>query len=88
MRSDETGKEKRGAAPEPAEGAEPRLDEGSELDDDALEALAVAGGSVSNSSGGNCKHNWVYSHREKGWLWGYNDIYKCTKCPQTKKVWV
>ena len=85
MRSDETGKEKRGAAPEPAEGAEPRLDEGSELDDDALEALAVAGGVVVLSA---CDHNWVFVRREKGSLWGYNDIYKCTKCKSTKTVWV
>lgn len=85
MKSGETGKEKRGTAPEPAEGAEVRLDEGFELSDDAPEAFAVAGG-VKKASG--CEHNWRYVGREKGMIWGYNDIYKCTKCKITKKVWV
>ena len=84
MGTDVTGREKSGAALEPAEGAELRLDEGFELDGDALEALAVAGGKMPEVG---CSHNWVFVRREKGLLWGYNKIYRCTKCDEEKTEW-
>ena len=85
MRSDEMGQKTRGAAPEPAEGTEARLDEGFETDDDTLDAF-VGGGGVMGDSG--CEHNWRFVRREKGLIWGYNDIYVCTKCDAQKAEWV
>ena len=32
-------------------------------------------------------HEWVFSHREKGLLWGYNDVYKCISCGATYSTW-
>lgn len=87
MGTDVTGKEKRGAAPEPAEGAELRFDENFELTDDTVGALAGGGPGGGYDGTVLCDHNWVFVRRVKGKIWGYNKILRCTKCGETQEVW-
>ena len=84
MGTDVTGKEKRGAAPEPAEGAELRLDEGFELTDETLGAIVGGGGYDGTAP---CVHEWVFVRKEEGKTWGYNRIYRCAKCGEEKTEW-
>ena len=86
MGTDVTGKEKRGAAPEPAEGAELRFDEGFELTDETVGDLVSGGGGTED--GDHCNHRWVFVRMVPGLIWGENKLYRCTKCGATKKVYV
>ena len=83
MGTDVTGKEKRGAAPESAEGAELRLDENFELTDETLDALSLGGAGTDEDY--QCKHNWVFVRMVPGLIWGENKLYRCTKCGATRK---
>ena len=82
MRSDEMGQEKKGVAPEPAAGAEPRLDEGFELDDETVGALASGG-----DDAGEHRHDYRRVSREKGLIWGYNELWRCTICGREYVKW-
>ena len=57
------------------------LGETFELDPEALDA--VAGGCDDTFH----PHNWVFLRKEKGKLWGYNMVYWCRNCGDTKIEW-
>ena len=35
----------------------------------------------------NCDHDWQFDHKEEGAIWGYNLVYKCSKCGLTTTEW-
>ena len=85
--TDVAGKEKRGAAPEPAEWAELRLDEGFELTDETLGAIVGGGGGGGYDGTVPCVHKCVFVRKEEGKTWGYIRIYRCAKCGEEEVVW-
>ena len=69
-----------------AAGKKDMLDEVFELDPERL--AEIAGGCEKGVAVDTFHpHDWVFKRREKGKLWGYNLVYQCRNCGDTKIEW-
>ena len=63
------------------------LDLGEDLKELELEEMDSVTGGCEILPPPRCDYNWVFVRREKGIFWGYNLVFKCSKCKVTKVEW-
>lgn len=63
------------------------LDLGEDLKELELEEMDSVTGGGETLPPPRCDHNWVFVRREEGIFWGYNLVFKCSKCKEKKVEW-
>jgi hypothetical protein len=52
-----------------------------ELSPDLLDGITGGSGGIDTG----CEHEWEFIRRDKGVIWGYNNIYECKRCGE---IWI